>query len=99
MGRQMNRLINLIRPDLRDFTAYSSARDEANNGQIWLNANESPFPHSLNRYPHKQPVDLKKLLTEIYQVALDQVVIARGSDEIIDLLPRLFCRSEQDAIM
>ncbi len=101
----MSKLINLIRPDLREFNPYSSARDEAFKGRIWLNANESPYPcplpneSKINRYPEKQPAELKKLLASIYKVNDNQIVLSRGSDEVIDLLTRLFCRAEQEAIM
>lgn len=96
---------NLIRLDLQEFKAYSSARDEATNGLIWLNANESPFSNELdnqlllNRYPEKQPKLLQRELATLYGVKQNQLVISRGSDEVIDLLVRLFCESGKDAIM
>jgi histidinol-phosphate aminotransferase len=101
----MSRLMSLIRPDLREFTSYSSARDEAKNGKIWLNANESPFPYLLgdgillNRYPEKQPTTLLKRMASLYDVAENQLVLSRGSDEVIDLLIRLMCRAGFDSIM
>src|SRR5258708_33018943 len=101
----MNNLINLIRPDLREFNPYSSARDEAKHGSIWLNANESPFDFELqagvklNRYPEKQAVKLIQRLSTILNVDLDQLAVSRGSDEMIDLLIRLFCTSGKDAIL
>lgn len=96
---------NLIRPDLREFNAYSSARDEAKQGKIWLNANESPYNFELqehvllNRYPEKQPLQLIKLFSELYHVKENQIVLSRGSDEVIDLLIRLFCSAGKDAIL
>lgn len=101
----MNSITNLIRPDLREFDAYSSARDEANQGKIWLNANESPYPFEVqdglivNRYPEKQPRKLIEQLATIYNVGRDQMVLSRGSDEVIDLLTRLFCTAGKDAII
>lgn len=101
----MNKLINLIRPDLLTFMPYSSARDEAIHGRICLNANESPYPFIcdddilINRYPEKQPKKLIKQLLSIYQIAENNIVLSRGSDEVIDLLTRLFCRAGEDAIM
>lgn len=101
----MNNLINLIRCDLRDYVPYSSARDEAKSGKIWLNANESPFAYDvdcelkLNRYPEKQPLVLRQQFAAIYGVNTDQIVLSRGSDEVIDLLIRLFCEAGVDAIM
>jgi histidinol-phosphate aminotransferase len=101
----MDKLINLIRPDLLTFKSYSSARDEAIQGKIFLNANESPYPSIfddgifINRYPEKQPKELVTQLSSIYQVAENNIVLSRGSDEVIDLLTRLFCRAGQDSIM
>lgn len=98
-------MLNLIRPELQTFTSYSSARDEAKKGKIWLNANESPYINAveikttLNRYPEKQPAQLIEKLATLYQVKQDQLVISRGSDEVIDLLVRLFCTAGRDAIL
>jgi len=98
-------VIELIREDLRKFNPYSSARDEAKQGKIWLNANESPFVRqtkegvSINRYPEKQPSYLLKKISKYFGVDQDQIMISRGSDEGIDLLTRLFCRAEKDKIM
>ncbi len=101
----MSNIIQLIRPDLREFSAYSSARDEASRGKIFLNANESPWVHkpiediALNRYPEKQSQTVLQQLATLHQVTPAQIALFRGSDEAIDLLVRLFCRAEQDAIM
>jgi histidinol-phosphate aminotransferase len=95
-------ILPLIRPDLHTFSPYRSARDEAKQGKIWLNANESPWDYSgagWNRYPEKQPAFLIEKIAAIYGVQLDQLVLLRGSDEGIDLLTRLFCRAGQDAVM
>jgi len=98
----MNKLIDLIRPDLRHFKPYSSARDEAKQGKIWLNANESPWDYShagFNRYPEKQPAILINKMSALYGIQPEQLALLRGSDEAIDLLTRLFCRAEKDAVM
>ncbi len=92
-------MMNLIREDLRAFQAYSSARCEASQGRVWLNANESPWENGLNRYPDPQPQALAMKMAEYYGVAQDELLITRGSDEAIDLLIRLFCRFGQDAIL
>ena len=98
-------ITSLIRPDLLHFSAYSSARDEAKEGTIFLNANESPWDHqpieaiTLNRYPEKQPVAVLQQLAALYKLSAAQIALFRGSDEAIDLLTRLFCRAGQDAIM
>jgi len=100
----MNQITNLIRSDLREFIPYSSARKETITKQIMLNANESPWPNdatacSLNRYPEPQPQTLIERLAALYKVKSSQVLLSRGSDEAIDLLIRLFCEANKDAIM
>ncbi len=90
----------LIRPDLQHFSAYSSARLEASQGQVWLNANELPWDQQgLNRYPEQQPLFFMQQLADYYQLPVNQVLATRGSDEGIDLLMRLFCQAGQDAIL
>ncbi len=101
----MNPALQLLRPDLREFAGYASARRSTAKGNIWLNANESPLPspadasQSLNRYPDPQPTDLRERLAELYGVGVGQLAITRGSDEGIDLLVRAFCRARVDAVL
>ena len=87
-----------IREDLKNFTAYSSARMEAVEGRVWLNANELPWGEH-NRYPNQQSQELVMLMSDYYKVKQNQLLVTRGSDEGIDLLIRLFCQAYQDAIM
>ena len=39
----MSDVLDLLRPDLRDFAGYASARRANVSGSVWLNANESPW--------------------------------------------------------
>lgn len=97
-------VLDLVRPELRSFAAYASARTEAGHGEVMLNANESPWPpvddigQDLNRYPDPQPAQLCARLAEVYAVDAEQVLVGRGSDEAIDLLVRSFCRPGVDAV-
>lgn len=97
-------VLDLARPNVRAFQPYSSARMEARGGSVLLNANESPWPafaaddHDWNRYPDPQPAALVERLAAIYAVRPDQVLVGRGSDELIDLLLRAFCEPGRDAI-
>ena len=98
-------VLDLLRPDLRAFAGYSSARSSAVQGDVWLNANESSWANAADaegrsrRYPDPQPGALREALAALYAVAPDQVLIGRGSDEGIDLLVRAFCRPGVDAIV
>ncbi|MFC4892752.1 histidinol-phosphate transaminase [Pseudofrancisella aestuarii] len=91
---------NLIRKDLQKFSAYSSARSLKVDGDIWLNANESPYndENLYNRYPEPQPKKLVQKLASIYEVNESDLLVTRGSDEGIDLLFRLYCEYQKDSI-
>ena len=97
----------LARPDIVAMQPYSSARKEASDQGILLNANEAPWSlldgsdweTRLNRYPEPQPRALVERLAGLYSVGTEQVLVTRGSDEGIDLLTRVFCRAGQDAIL
>ena len=101
----MSAVLSLVRPDLRDFAGYKSARSEALRGDVWLNANESAWANPADgqgrsrRYPDPQPPALRERLAQLYGVAPEQVLVGRGSDEAIDLLVRALCVPGQDAIV
>ncbi len=99
-------LLDLVRPDLQGFAGYSSARKEAQGGQVFLNANESPWApageawaNGLNRYPDPQPEALIAALATLYGATPEEVLVGRGSDEPIDLLTRALCVAGQDAVL
>ncbi|CAM1361724.1 Histidinol-phosphate aminotransferase [Tenacibaculum sediminilitoris] len=84
-------LEKIIRPNIQQLKAYSSARDEFNGiAEVYLDANENPFG-SLNRYPDPQQIAIKERLSEIKKVNTSQIFIGNGSDEVIDLAFRIFC--------
>lgn len=97
----------LARPDIVAMQPYSSARREGPSEGVLLNANEAPWSllqgteweTRLNRYPDPQPQALVARLAGLYDVPAEQVLVTRGSDEGIDLLTRVFCRSGQDAVL
>lgn len=98
-------VLNLARPEIRTLQPYSSARMEAGEAQIMLNANESAWAPNgdaglgCNRYPDPQPQALLQSLARLYGVRTDQLFVGRGSDEAIDLLVRAFCSAGEDAIL
>lgn len=101
----MSTVSALLRSDLRDFGGYRSARSDKLEGEVWLNANESPWANpgtpasDLRRYPSPQPERLRNALAGLYQVTPEQLLAGRGSDEAIDLLLRAFCMPGQDRIV
>jgi histidinol-phosphate aminotransferase len=98
-------VLDLVRADLRDFGGYRSARSDKLDGQVWLNANESPWANSadvdsqLRRYPDPQPQRLRDALAGLYGCSPRQLLAGRGSDEGIDLLLRALCRPGGDAVV
>jgi histidinol-phosphate aminotransferase len=88
-------VLDLARPELLRLQPYSSARMEASEGRVWLNANELPWPQpglvALNRYPEPQPAELLAAMSALYGVEAERILVGRGSDEAIDLLTRAFC--------
>lgn len=102
----MSGVLDLVREDLRGFGGYKSARTEALRGDIWLNANESPWTNladdagvSCRRYPDPQPPALQQALAALYGCETSRLLIGRGSDEAIDLLVRALCVPGRDAVV
>ncbi|CAM4096883.1 histidinol-phosphate transaminase [Shewanella aquimarina] len=92
----------LARPELLSLEPYQSARRIGGEGQIWINANESPFNNSelvgLNRYPECQPPELIQRYADYAGLSSRQVLTSRGADEAIELLIRTFCIPGHDTI-
>ncbi len=87
----MFNLEKLVRKNILALQPYSSARDEyKGKDAIFLDANENPFGE-LNRYPDPKQLKLKKQLSEIKNVPLENIFVGNGSDEVIDLAYRIFC--------
>lgn len=87
--------LDFVRPNILALEPYSTARDEFKGGDIsvWLDANESPYPTGLNRYPDPHQRKLKQAIARLKGVADNQIFIGgAGSDEAIDLVYRIFCR-------
>ena len=100
----MSGVLDLARRDLIGLQPYHHAAWEPTLER--LHANELPWRglgdnsvSGLNRYPEPQPRELAARLAGLYGVAVERVLIGRGSDEAIDLLVRGFCRAEHDRVM
>ena len=97
-------LDHLIRPNIKNLTPYSSARDEfKGEASIFLDANENSFGSPLtkwyNRYPDPLQIKVKQKLSEIKGIPVDQMFLGNGSDECIDILIRAFCEPALDNII
>jgi histidinol-phosphate aminotransferase len=92
----------LVRPGIRDLKPYSSARDEySGDGRdmIFLDANENPFDTGVNRYPDPHQRKLKERISELRGVDTGQLLLGNGSDEVLDLLFRVFCEPGRDEVI
>ena len=92
----------LVRKNVLDMNSYSSARDEFENKKenlVFLDANESPFQNDINRYPDNKHTYLKKRLLELNQLSNGQILLGNGTDEILDLIIRVFCDPGYDKII
>ena len=98
----MMKIKNLIRENIKSLEAYSSARDEfkdMSSAFIFMDANENPFETGLNRYPDPQQNLVKEALSRIKGVCKDQIFLGNGSDEVLDLIFRVFCEPKEDQVI
>lgn len=95
---------DLVRDNIRNMEPYSSARIEySGEASVFLDANEnsfgSPLPENYNRYPDPLQGQLKRALSKIKGLPPENIFIGNGSDEVIDLAFRIFCRPGMDNVI
>jgi len=95
-------MINLkaiVRENIWNLKAYSSARDEFKGAaDVFLDANENPFG-TLNRYPDPHQKAIKEKLSVLKKVETNQIFVGNGSDEVIELAFRIFCEPGKDKVL
>ncbi|MFA5750789.1 MAG: histidinol-phosphate transaminase [Candidatus Paceibacterota bacterium] len=97
---------SLVRSNLRNFKPYSSARSLYQKG-VFMDANENSlgsvisteYSSELNRYPDPLSMDLRKALGKFLDISEKNIFVGSGSDEIIDLLIRLFVEQDEEIIV
>ncbi|MBD3638213.1 MAG: histidinol-phosphate transaminase [Crocinitomicaceae bacterium] len=90
----------LIRENIRNLTTYSSARDEFDGSDyIQLDANENPFNNGVNRYPDPYQTELKRAIAGYRGLNTENLLLGNGSDELIDLIIRVFCEPGVDNVI
>jgi histidinol-phosphate aminotransferase len=93
----------LVRPNIIKLKPYTSARSENMSG-VLLDANENSLGAvievgdytELNRYPDPFQKELRESLGNYLGIPRDNLFCGVGSDEIIDLLIRIFCEPGND---
>ncbi|TWW00866.1 histidinol-phosphate transaminase [Chitinophaga pinensis] len=97
-------LNSLLRDNIKRLVPYSTARDEfKGEASVFLDANEnsfgSPLPVNYNRYPDPMQWKVKYKLADIKGVPPQNIFLGNGSDEVIDVLYRSFCRPGIDNVV
>lgn len=93
-------LNKLLRKNIQALKPYSSARDEySGEAMVFLDANENPYNQPYNRYPDPLQKAVKEKISEIKNIAAEQIFLGNGSDEPIDLLIRAFCEPGEDNVV
>ena len=98
----MMEIKDLIRENIKSLEAYSSARDEfkaMSSGVVFIDANENPFDTGLNRYPDPQQNLVKEALSKLKGISEEQILLGNGSDEVLDLIFRVFCEPRVDNVI
>ncbi|WP_185851746.1 histidinol-phosphate transaminase [Blattabacterium cuenoti] len=96
-------LNSLIRDNILNMDPYLSAREEFQEKDfIFLDANENSFgsplsfSNSYNRYPDPLQMELKEKISKIKNIPSSKIFLGNGSNEIIDLIYRIFSRPKID---
>lgn len=97
----MKNLNNLVRKNILELKAYSSARDEYKGlkANVFLDANENPYNAPINRYPDPLQQDVKKKISALKSVPVENMFLGNGSDEAIDIIFRVFCNPKCDNVV
>jgi len=102
----INSVLALLRPEINQLKAYDNLRGQTDDEAIILDSNEnivSPTQSQTDsgcfRYPEIRPIQLIERLAKLYSVESNQIMLGRGSDDLIDVLIRAFCRANQDSIL
>ncbi len=106
---------SLVRNNIINLKPYTSARDIYDSTEgILLDANENSFGSTflettlpsdksnglkLNRYPDPHQKEIRRITGEYYSIPPENIFFGVGSDEIIDLLIRVFCYPGKDNVI
>ena len=92
-------ITQLVRKNILALQPYISFRDHHQfNTPVLMDANESPFGEC-NRYPDSTHQKLRDQLAQTKNISSKQIAAGNGSDELIDLLIKIFCEPKKDSIL
>lgn len=97
----MKKLEQLVRPSILKLESYKSGRElyDMNKAKVLLDANENPHNQLLNRYPDPLQREVKATISPMKRVPENQIFLANGSDESIDVIYRCFCNPGKDNVV
>ena len=64
-----------------------------------MDANENPYENGLNRYPDPHQLKVKQKISEIKNVPVANMLLGNGSDEVLDMIFRVFFEPGKDNII
>ena len=102
MKTMSKRIEKWVRPNVLSMKPYSSAKSEFNAySEEWtfLDANESPYNNRVNRYPDPDQQALKGAIADIKNLNVEQMILGNGSDEVLDMIFRVFFEPGIDNII
>jgi histidinol-phosphate aminotransferase len=96
---------NLVRKNILSLKPYVAAR-HSHLSRILMDANENPFgsvnendSFELNRYPDPNQTSLRKAVSELISIPVENICFGVGSDELIDLFIKIFCDPSKDEVI
>lgn len=102
MTRVKVNILNKARPSVIKLKPYASAKEEFKEfgkGLVYLDANENPYENGMNRYPDPNQSLLKNRISVIKNVPAHQILLGNGSDEILDMIFRVFLEPGKDNLV
>jgi histidinol-phosphate aminotransferase len=89
----------LVRKNILELRPYVSFRDNSQfENPLLMDANESPFGE-FNRYPDSTHRNLREKISAFKNISANQIAVGNGSDELIDLIIKIFCEPKKDSVL
>ena len=95
-------ILKMARPSVVRLKPYASAKEDFKNFEqdlVYLDANENPYENGMNRYPDPNQTPLRNRISAIKGVGPEQILLGNGSDEILDMIYRVFFEPGKDNII
>lgn len=90
---------NFVRKNILELKPYISFRDHnLFENPVLMDANESPYGN-FNRYPDSTHRAVREKIGGLKNIPSTQIAIGNGSDELIDLVIKIFCEPKKDSVL